>query len=190
MAAWDGVALWGQQLTDQKVLKEKPGDGMSSGSLIKFQHISGNLQGSAHAQGILEKALSAHLWLALRFCTSRKWRLRVTGYSGGSDGEESARSAGGLAGSLGWADLVEEGTATHSSILAWRIPWTEEAGGYSPWGHKESDTTEWPTQGRVMNWLAKPGNCPSTCTEALGKGWEIHQLKAFKDISVQLILNH
>ena len=31
--------------------------------------------------------------------------------------------------SLGWEDLQEEGMATHSSILAWRIPWTEEAGG-------------------------------------------------------------
>ena len=44
--------------------------------------------------------------------------------------------------SLGWEDLLEEGMATHSSILAWRIPWTEEPGGYSPWGCKESDTTE------------------------------------------------
>ena len=33
--------------------------------------------------------------------------------------------------------------ATHSSILAWRIPQREEPGGlYTPWGHKESDTTE------------------------------------------------
>ena len=32
--------------------------------------------------------------------------------------------------------------ATHSSILAWRIPWIEEPGGYSPWGCKESGTTE------------------------------------------------
>ena len=34
--------------------------------------------------------------------------------------------------------------ATHSSILAWRIPWTEEPGelGYSPWGHKESNIIE------------------------------------------------
>ena len=31
--------------------------------------------------------------------------------------------------SLGWADALEEGMATHSSILAWRIPWTEEPGG-------------------------------------------------------------
>ena len=30
----------------------------------------------------------------------------------------------------------------HSSILAWRIPWTEEPGGYSPWGRRELDTTE------------------------------------------------
>ena len=31
-------------------------------------------------------------------------------------------------GSLGWEDPLEKGMATHSSILAWRIPWTEEAG--------------------------------------------------------------
>ena len=31
--------------------------------------------------------------------------------------------------SLGWEDPPEEGMATHSSILAWRIPWTEEPGG-------------------------------------------------------------
>ena len=39
-------------------------------------------------------------------------------------------------------DPLGEATATHSSILAWIIPWTEEPGGYSPWGHKELDTTE------------------------------------------------
>ena len=45
--------------------------------------------------------------------------------------------------SLGQKDPLEEGMATHSSILAWRIPWTEEPGGLqSPRGHKESDTTE------------------------------------------------
>ena len=31
--------------------------------------------------------------------------------------------------SLGWKDLVKEEMATHSSILAWKIPWTEEPGG-------------------------------------------------------------
>ena len=38
--------------------------------------------------------------------------------------------------SLGWEDLLEKGKATDSNILAWRIPWR------SPWGQKESDTTE------------------------------------------------
>ena len=44
--------------------------------------------------------------------------------------------------SLDQGDHLEEVMATHSSIFAWRIPWTEESGGYSPWGHKELDTTE------------------------------------------------
>jgi len=44
---------------------------------------------------------------------------------------------------LGWVDPLEEGMATHSSILAWRILWTEESGGLRfRAGHKESDTTE------------------------------------------------
>ena len=36
--------------------------------------------------------------------------------------------------SLGWEDLLEEGIATHSRILVWEIPWTEEPGGLQ--GHK------------------------------------------------------
>ena len=41
-----------------------------------------------------------------------------------------------------WEDPVEEGIATHSSILAWKIPWTEEPGGLWSIGFKESDMTE------------------------------------------------
>ena len=39
---------------------------------------------------------------------------------------------------------LEKEMATHSSILAWKIPWTEDLGRLmvGPWGHKESDTTE------------------------------------------------
>ena len=47
--------------------------------------------------------------------------------------------------SLGWEDPLEKGMATHSSILAWRIPWTEDPGrlvSYSLRGRKESDTAE------------------------------------------------
>ena len=44
--------------------------------------------------------------------------------------------------SLDWEDTLEEGMATHSSILAWRILWTEEPGKLLSIGPKESDTTE------------------------------------------------
>ena len=45
--------------------------------------------------------------------------------------------------SLSCEDPLEEGMATQSSILAWRIPYGQRSlAGYSPWGHKESDMTE------------------------------------------------
>ena len=43
--------------------------------------------------------------------------------------------------SLGQEDPLEEGTATHSSTLAWRIPWTEEPGRLQSIGCKELNTT-------------------------------------------------
>ena len=45
-------------------------------------------------------------------------------------------------GSLGREDPLEKEMATHSSILAWRIPWTEELVGLQSTVRKESDTTE------------------------------------------------
>ena len=44
--------------------------------------------------------------------------------------------------SLGWEDPLEKEMATHSTILAWEIPWTEEPGGLQPLGHKLSDMTD------------------------------------------------
>ena len=44
--------------------------------------------------------------------------------------------------SLGWEDPLEKGEEPHSIILAWGIPWTEEPGGCSPRGRRESDRTE------------------------------------------------
>ena len=44
--------------------------------------------------------------------------------------------------SLGQGDALEKGMLTLSSILAWRIPWTEELAGYSLWGLKDLDRTE------------------------------------------------
>ena len=51
-------------------------------------------------------------------------------------------SAGNQVQSLGQENPLEKGMATHSSIPAWRIPWTEEPGGLRSMGHKESDMTE------------------------------------------------
>ena len=61
--------------------------------------------------------------------------------------------------SLGWEDPLEEGMAAHSSILAWRIPWTEEPGGLQSMGshrvrHDRSDLAH-------LNW--KNGSFP-LCT--------------------------
>ena len=53
--------------------------------------------------------------------------MGLIGFSGGSDDKEST-----WARSLGWEDPLEEGMTTHSSILAWRIPWTEEPRGLQP----------------------------------------------------------
>ena len=53
------------------------------------------------------------------------------GFPGGSAGEESTCNVG----DLGWEDPLENGTATHSSILAWRIPWTIQSVGSQRVGH-------------------------------------------------------
>ena len=44
--------------------------------------------------------------------------------------------------SLDQEDPLEEGMATHSSVLAWRVTWTEKPSALQSMGHKESDTTE------------------------------------------------
>ena len=44
--------------------------------------------------------------------------------------------------SLGWEALLEKGMAVHSSILAWKIPWTGSLVDYNQWDHKELDMTE------------------------------------------------
>ena len=67
-------------------------------------------------------------------------------FSAGSDGKESACNAGELGAILGWEDPLEKGMVTHSSVLARRIPWTEEPGrlqsiGSQRVGHDSSDLT-------------------------------------------------
>ena len=60
-----------------------------------------------------------------------------------------------ITGSCGFIEHFTREMATHSSVLTWRIPWRNLVG-YSPWGHKESDTTEWLTS------LSLPGKLECT----------------------------
>ena len=50
-------------------------------------------------------------------------------FPGGSDGKASVYNVGTRVRSLGWEDPLEKEMATHSSVHAWKIPWTEEPGG-------------------------------------------------------------
>ena len=57
-----------------------------------------------------------------------------SGFPGGTVMKNLPVNAGDLGSIPGQDDLLEKGTATHSSILAWRIPWTEELGGLQSMG--------------------------------------------------------
>ena len=65
------------------------------------------------------------------------------GFSGGISGKEPSYpgDTGDSGSILSQENPLEKEMATHSSILAWRILWLRNLAGYSPWGHKESDTT-------------------------------------------------
>ena len=52
----------------------------------------------------------------------------LEGFPGGSDSKDLTSVLETWVCSLGWQDPLEKGKATHSSVLAWRIPWTEEPG--------------------------------------------------------------
>ena len=60
--------------------------------------------------------------------TYRSTPGNIRGFPGGSDGKESACNAGDPVQSMGQEDPLEKEKATHFSILAWRIPWTEKPG--------------------------------------------------------------
>ena len=66
--------------------------------------------------------------------------MELRGFPGGSVINNLPANAEDSGLNLGWEDPLEKKMATHSRIIAWEIPWTEEPGGlYSPWGNKESD---------------------------------------------------
>ena len=65
----------------------------------------------------------------------------IMGFPAGSDSKEPACNAKDPGSILGQKDPLEKEMATHSSILAWEIPWTEEPGGPQSIG-SQTDTTE------------------------------------------------
>ena len=78
--------------------------------------------------------------------------------------------------SLGWEDPLEVEMATHSNILARKIPWQRSLVGYSPWGHKESQLNDWhflflgpktePWTGFCTGWCGDSGSLSSA-----GSSW-------------------
>ena len=74
--------------------------------------------------------------------------------------------------SLGWEDTLEEDMATYSSILAWRIPWTEEPGGLQSMGSQKSwqDLATKQTKSKNNEPDRLPGSTARTLPDHQGKG--------------------
>ena len=101
------------------------------------------IPGMAEPGGVLSMGSHRvrHNWSDLAAAAAKSYM----GFSGGSVSKEFAHNAGDLDLVPGWADPLEKGMATHSSILAWRIHGQRSLAGYRSWGHKELDMTEWLT---------------------------------------------
>ena len=98
-----------------------------------YLRLSGHHSNSADDSGMCWK-LTAHHWLRGGFLGASLVAQRLKPLPAMWETQVQ---------SLGREDPLEKEMATHSSILAWRIPWMEEPGSYSPWCRKESDMTEW-----------------------------------------------
>ena len=72
---------------------------------------------------------------------NRLYVYMCPGFPGGSEVKNPPSMQETWVQSLGWKDPLEKDMATHSSVLAWEIPGTEEPGGLQCMGSQESDTT-------------------------------------------------
>ena len=92
---------------------------------------------------------------------------------------------------LGQEYPSEESMTTHSSILAWRIPWTEEPGSYSPQGHKRSNMTEM-TQHTCMlvckfssvaqSNILRPQDCSMPASQSITNSRSLLKLMSVKQV--------
>ena len=100
--------------------------------------------GGLHAvHGVAVSQARRHTSLTWLTESSRKYFPPPdVGFPAGSDSKVSACSEGDLGSIPGLGRPPEKGMATHSSILAWRIPWTEEPGGLQSLGSQRVDVTE------------------------------------------------
>ena len=99
-------------------------------SVIKFSKLQAQISKCYHWLSLASRILVYFSTLCpLEFL---KCWLYIWGFPGSTSGKEPAcqcRRYKRRVWSLGWGDPLEEGMATHSSILRWRIPWAEELGG-------------------------------------------------------------
>ena len=86
----------------------------------------GEGSGSPLQYSCLENPIDRGAWRATVYGVAKSWTWVSihTGFPGGSAGKESACNAGDLGLIPGLEEPLEKGKAAHSSILAWRIPWT------------------------------------------------------------------
>ena len=84
--------------------------------------------------------------------------VEAKGFPGGSDGKDSTCNGEDPGVIFGWEESLEKGTATHSSVLAWRIPWTEEPCGLQRVGHNWANFHYHSDQWEGI-WLGKMSHC-------------------------------
>ena len=130
------------------------------------------------AQGRLQSEISVCLWLR--------------GFPGGSDGKGSACSAGDPGSIPGLGRPLEKEMATHSSVLAWKIPWTEDPGrlqsmGSQRVGHDWASLLSFFPRGFLLCRICA-GHCLETLESILYSRWGLSQIKGYQAVLVNRMI--
>ena len=121
-----------------------------------------NLEGINNYRDKIKFPLKLHL----KICCQCDSSINL-GFSNSSDGKESSCNAGGLGLITGQEDALEKGRGTHSSILVWRVPWTEEPGRLQSMGLKRVGH-DWVTNPLSINLAFIEGLLYATWYQHLG----------------------